>query len=94
MCDVNRSLLAIANHGSRLEENAMTNTVSRRAMLALALAMSTASFAASPEYFPTRQHLVQPDSRTHRADIGSRQMARPPQMPVHHEDPFADMLLG
>lgn len=72
----------------------MTNTISRRAMLALALAVSTASFAASPKYFPTRQHLVQPDSRTHRADIDSRRTARPRQMPAHQEDPFADMLLG
>jgi hypothetical protein len=72
----------------------MTNIISRRTMLALALAMSTGSFAASPAYFPSAQHLVRPDGRAHRADVGSRRTAPPARMPVHHDDPFADMLLG
>jgi hypothetical protein len=90
-----RSLHPSQDGGSELKENAMTSNLSRRAMLACALAMSTASFAASPAYLHDSLQLVRPDSRTHRADICFRCNMRPPQMPVHHEeDPFADMLLG
>jgi hypothetical protein len=72
----------------------MIRNMSRRAMLMAALAACTASFAASPPYLPNTPHLVRPDSRAHRADIDSRRRAPAPQMPVHHEDPFADLLVG
>ena len=72
----------------------MTVNISRRAVLACALAMSTVTFATSAAHYPGAQQLVRPDSRAHRADLDSRRTAAPAQMPVHHDDPFAEMLLG
>jgi hypothetical protein len=73
----------------------MISNISRHAVLVCALAISTASFAASPAYLHDSRQLVRPESRTHRADICFRCNTRPPQMPLRHEeDPFADMLLG
>ena len=73
----------------------MISKISSRAMLVCAMAMSTASFAASPAYLHDSRQVIGFDSRTHRADICFRCNMRPPQMPVRHEeDPFADMLLG
>jgi hypothetical protein len=72
----------------------MTNNISRRAILACALAMSTVTFATSPAHVPSTLQFVQPDARTHRADIYSWRRAPSPQLPIDRKDPFADMLLG
>jgi hypothetical protein len=72
----------------------MIDNISRRAMLLATLAACTASFAASPAYRPNTPQIVRPDNPAYRANIHSRSGAPLPQMPRHHEDPFADLILG
>jgi hypothetical protein len=77
----------------RNQENAMISTTSRRAMLSLALSISTVSFVTSHAYVPAMQQLARPENRNHRAEMESRRMAPPVHVPVQHEDPFAEMII-
>jgi hypothetical protein len=71
----------------------MISTISRRAMLSLALSVSTVSSVTGHAYVPGPQQLVRSESHAHRADMDSRRTAPPVQLPVHHDDPFADMII-
>jgi hypothetical protein len=62
-------------------------------MLALALTMSTVVLVAGPAHFPDARQAARPERPAHRADIDLTRRP-PPAVPVHHDDPFADMLLG
>jgi hypothetical protein len=76
-----------------IRETAVTDIISRRAMLMAVLAVCSISFAPGPAYVPGAHQLVRPGSESHRADgfRGPRMAA--PQRPAH-QDPFADLLLG
>jgi len=76
-----------------IEENAVTNIISRRAILMAVLAACTVSFAASPAYLSKTRQFGQPGGRTDRADSVPRRTTAAPQRPLH-QDPFADLLLG
>ena len=71
----------------------MISTTSRRAMLSLALSISTVSFVASHAYVPGMQQLVRPESRNHRAEMDFRRTAPPVHVPVQHDDPFSEMII-
>jgi hypothetical protein len=75
------------------KENPMTVKKPGRALVALALLMTSVPMASDASYFPTARHLIRSQTRTHHASVDTARKAPSSAQDPNH-DPLADIWLG
>jgi hypothetical protein len=69
----------------------MSMNGSRPVLVALALLISSFPLAANATYVPNTKHDVQFEARVHETKVSSQRNAH---IPVHDQNPVADLILG